>query len=313
MDEEVFLYDAHTASLTCVSCDPTGARPRGVLDVYEGGEGIGLLVDRHSIWNERWLAGSIPGWTPQSLTGALYQSRYLSDNGRLFFDDADALLPAVTTATRGEEVAGQQQQVGVENVYEYEPAGVGSCVSASGGCVSLLSSGDSPEESAFLEATPEGEDVFFLTAAQLSPQDSDTAFDIYDARVCTPGSPCLAPPPLAPAGCSEADACRPVSPPAQTPDAPSGSASYTGPGNSISPPPKHEAKATKNAVKAPTRAQQLAKALEACRRQHPHSKKKRNSCETRARKRYGPIAKKKVKRSRVTGLSSVARSSRGRR
>ena len=29
MDEEVYLYDAHAASLTCVSCDPTGARPRG--------------------------------------------------------------------------------------------------------------------------------------------------------------------------------------------------------------------------------------------------------------------------------------------
>ena len=32
MDEEVYLYDAQAASLTCVSCDPTGARPHGVLD-----------------------------------------------------------------------------------------------------------------------------------------------------------------------------------------------------------------------------------------------------------------------------------------
>ena len=312
MDEEVFLYDAHTASLTCVSCDPTGARPRGVLDTYEGGEGIGLLVDRHSIWNERWLAGSIPGWTPQSLTGALYQSRYLSNDGRLFFDDADALLAAVTTPTRSEQVAGRQQQVGVENVYEYEPTGVGSCVSASGGCVSLLSSGNSPEESAFLEATPEGEDVFFLTAAQLLPQDTDTAFDIYDARVCTPGSPCLGPPPQSPSGCSEADACRPGSPPAQTPDGPSGSASYTGPGN-ISPPAEHEAKATKTVVKAPTRAQQLAKALAVCRRQHPRSKSRREGCEARAQKQYGPIAKKKAKGGKVTRMPSVARSRRSRR
>ncbi len=312
MDEEVFLYDAHTASLTCVSCDPTGARPRGVLDVYEGGEGIGLLVDRHSIWNERWLAGSIPGWTPQSLTGALYQSRYLSNNGRLFFDDADALLPQVTTATRGEQVAGQQQQVGVENVYEYEPAGIGSCASASGGCVSLLSSGSSPDESAFLEATPEGEDVFFLTAAQLLPQDTDTAFDIYDARVCTPGSPCLGPPPQSPSGCSEADACRPVSPPAQTPDEPSGSAGYTGPGNIIPPPPKHEAKATKTAVKALTRSQQLAKALAGCRRQHPNSKRRRKNCEARAHKQYGPLAKKKSKKSTSKSMSSTALSRRAR-
>ena len=55
----------------------------------------------------------------------------------------------------------------MENVYEYEPAGVGSCESPTGGCVALLSSGSSPNESAFLEATPSGDDVFFLTAAQL--------------------------------------------------------------------------------------------------------------------------------------------------
>ena len=30
-DEEVFLYDSQTQRLTCVSCDPTGARPRGVV------------------------------------------------------------------------------------------------------------------------------------------------------------------------------------------------------------------------------------------------------------------------------------------
>ena len=41
-----------------------------------------------------------------------------------------------------------------ENVYEYEPSGVGSCESSSGGCVALLSSRDSNNESAFLEATP---------------------------------------------------------------------------------------------------------------------------------------------------------------
>jgi hypothetical protein len=92
--------------------------------------------------------------------------------------------------TREEEIAGKRQAVGVENAYEYEPSGVGSCQSPSGGCVSLLSSGSSSRESAFLEATPNGSDVFFLTAAQLVPQDTDTAFDIYDARVCTRQSPC---------------------------------------------------------------------------------------------------------------------------
>ena len=45
-DEEVFLYDSATASLRCVSCNPSGARPAGVLDTEESGEGLGLLVDR---------------------------------------------------------------------------------------------------------------------------------------------------------------------------------------------------------------------------------------------------------------------------
>ena len=109
----------------------------------------------------------------------------------MFFNSPDDLVPQATNHK--------------EDVYEYEPAGVGSCESSSGGCVALMSSGDSTEESAFLEATPSGNDVFFLTAAQLLPQDTDRAFDIYDARVCTPASPCLTPPPPAPAGCAGAD------------------------------------------------------------------------------------------------------------
>jgi hypothetical protein len=73
-DEEVYLYDAASGSLTCVSCDPSGARPAGVLDTVESGEGLGLLVDRREIWVGHWLAGNIPGWTAQSLTSALIQS-----------------------------------------------------------------------------------------------------------------------------------------------------------------------------------------------------------------------------------------------
>ena len=39
-DEEVYLYDAVANRLVCVSCNPTGARPVGVLDGDER-----LLVD----------------------------------------------------------------------------------------------------------------------------------------------------------------------------------------------------------------------------------------------------------------------------
>ena len=265
-----------------------------MFDTEESGEGLGLLVDRREIWRGRWLAGNIPGWTAQSLTSALYQSRYLSNEGRLFFDGADALVPAVRTTTREESVAGKEQKVGVENVYEYEPSGVGGCESASsGGCVGLISSGSSPNESAFLEATPSGNDVFFLTAAQLLAQDTDTAFDIYDARVCTPASPCLTPPTEAPEGCGETGKCRPASRSVQAPIEESGSATFSGPGNLPSPPAKQEVKGVTKSVKPLTRAQKLTRALKACRKQHSHSKQKREACVRHARKEFGQSRKKK--------------------
>jgi hypothetical protein len=296
-DEEVYLYDSASASLRCVSCNPTGARPVGVLDTVESGEGLGLLVDRRKIWVGRWLAGNIPGWTAQSLVSALFQSRYLSDEGRLYFNSPDTLVPAAAN--------------GKENVYEYEPSGVGSCESSSGGCVALLSSGSSDKESAFVEATPSGNDVFFVTEAQLLPQDTDTAFDIYDARVCTHDSPCLTPPPVAPAGCSEAGMCRPAALSQEAPGGPSGTATFSGPGNAAPPPAaKQQVKGAKTGTKPLTRAQKLTNALKACKRQH--SKKKRKACDAHARKLYGPKAKakKSVKGKKTSSTRSSGRGGR---
>jgi hypothetical protein len=212
-DQEVFLYDATAnggqGGLVCASCDPSGARPHGTLDIAHNFEG--LLVDAEGKWNGQWLAGSIPGWTSPE-----YQSRYLSDSGRLFFNGADALVPSDTNGT--------------EDVYEYEPPGVGGCTSASvsfsarsGGCVDLISSGTAREESAFMDASESGDDVFFMTSAQLSKQDTDTVRDVYDARVGG-GFP----EPQAPPAC-EGDACQsPVAAPNDpTPD----SLTYQGPGN----------------------------------------------------------------------------------
>ena len=203
-DMEVFLYDEASGQLRCVSCNPTGARPQGVFDPPSG---EGLLVDPLRLWGEgRWLAASIPGWTePREPIGysVSYQSRILSDEGRMFFDSADALVPQATNAK--------------EDVYEYEPPGVGgpdgcatsarSYVASEGGCVSLVSSGTSSEESVFLDASEDGDDVFFLTTARLASQDVDTAFDVYDAHACSAGSPCVSEPVLPPP-CASGDACK---------------------------------------------------------------------------------------------------------
>ncbi|HET7510667.1 MAG TPA: hypothetical protein VFJ65_10510, partial [Solirubrobacterales bacterium] len=94
---------------------------------------------------------------------------------------------------------------------------------ASGGCLSLISSGTSPEESAFLDASETGDDVFFLTSSRLAPRDIDSARDLYDARVGGGEAE-----PLKPVECS-GDACQqPATPPNdQTP----GSLTFQGAGN----------------------------------------------------------------------------------
>ncbi len=301
MDEEVYLYDALTASLTCVSCDPTGARPLGVLDEENSGEGKGLLVDRRKVWaasglqRAHWLAGSIPGWTAQSIDSALFQSRYLSNEGRVFFDSADPLLAGTGVRTRDENVAGQTESVGVENVYEYEPQGVGGCESSTGACLALLTGGDSEHESAFLEASNSGNDAFFLTDAQLLPQDEEGGFALYDAHVCTAAAPCLSPPAPAPTGCASTNQCLPASPPSPAPLQAAGTATLSDHSNNAPTSPssgKREVKPLAPTSSASvTRAQKLAKALTQCRKRYPHAKRWRKRCEARAREQYAPKIK----------------------
>ncbi len=283
-DEEVFLYDAETKRLVCASCNPSGARPVGILGQHDF---PGLIVDRPRNWPSRWLAGSIPGWTGPESQRAFYQSRYLSDEGRLFFNSSDALDPQDTN--------------GKEDVYQYEPSnsaakappndgcttGSTSYSSASGGCLGLISSGTSSAESTFLDASENGNDVFFLTAARLVPQDQDTAFDIYDAHVCSPTSPCLPAAPAPPAACA-ADVCQ--GPLAAAPGLSSAGSIAQAPGENVpAASPKTVAKS-----KPLTRARKLAKALKACARQ---AKKKRAVCRAAAKKRYGPPRAKKTLRS----------------
>jgi DNA-binding beta-propeller fold protein YncE len=288
-DEEVYLYDAGTSHIVCASCDPSGARPAGVL---EGERYEERLVDyTRGLWEDRWLAANIPGWTTKDLSTAIYQSRYLSNSGRLFFNSSDALVPA--------DVNGQ------EDVYEYEPAGAGSCQApgygqsasdvfdeAAGGCVGLISAGTSSEESAFMDASESGGDVFFMTESRLSPQDTDTSLDVYDAHECTASAPCAPPAVLAPPPCTTGDACKAAPTPQPAIFGAPASETFSGAGN-VTP---SVAPKTTVTVKSDKQAQKLASALKACKRKR--SKAKRKSCEARARKRYGtkPTAKQTDRR-----------------
>jgi hypothetical protein len=300
-DEEVFLYDEATGRLACASCDPTGARPTGVYeqtseeDAAEGKEGSQIvaerpLFDRLGIWTGDWIAAGIPAWDLVTFSGlndlASYQSRYLTDEGRLFFNSFDSLAAQATD--------------GKADVYEYEPPGVGDCTSSgatfsemSGGCVSLISAGTSGEESAFLDASgmgpggEEAENVFFMTTSRLVSQDVDSSYDVYDAHVCSSAVPCVTAP-VSPPECASGDSCKAA--PSLQPaifGAPA-SATFSGTGNVASAPaigvtPKKSAGKGKKSAK--------------------HKKQRKR------------LSKRKVTRSRARGGSSVgagARKGRGR-
>jgi len=101
--------------------------------------------------------------------GHLSQPRYLTDAGRLFFDSGDQLVPGDTNGH-------------VEDVYEYEPDGVGDC-SGSKHCLRLISAGRGSTDSNFLTMDPSGDNVFFTTGDALVDSDRDELIDLYDARV----------------------------------------------------------------------------------------------------------------------------------
>jgi hypothetical protein len=221
-DAEAFLFDSATQTLSCASCDPSGARPHGIrYGALTNGESKALPAVREEWEVTGWVSALLPRTTALAQNEPNYQPRYLGDEGRLYFNSVDALTPTDTNGTG--------------DVYQYEPAGVGDCTAAApsyspaqAGCIDLISSGTSPLPSGFLDASESGEDVFFLTYSPLSPLDVDASQDVYDAHACTASSPCLSEPPRAAAPCA-GEACQPAAT-APVEAAPS-SNQFSGPGN----------------------------------------------------------------------------------
>ena len=195
-DEELYLYDAQSGRLACASCDPSGARPVGRREASHT-----TAIDLGGAWQGRWVAASVPGWL-ESYNIERYQPRYLSDTGRLFFNSPNGLVAQDTNGT--------------EDVYEYEPDGVGDCDSTSAtysarsaGCIALISGGEGAQESIFLDASASGNDVFFTSSEGLVSAGSDGLYDVYDAHICSGEVPCsgsggvVSPPP-----CDTADSCK---------------------------------------------------------------------------------------------------------
>lgn len=284
-DQEVFLYHAQSAgegqgSLACVSCNPSGGRPTGQQTDYT------QLVG-NPLQNEEWFSGLVPRWNEVGTNGrAVRQPRYLSNGGRVFFDSTEALVP--------------QDVNGSIDVYEYEPpsepeiASTDTCTTDSStysarddGCIDLISSGESSRESAFLDASEDGDDVFFLTTSKLLAADAGSSYAVYDAHACDAEAPCLPAEAATPLPCTTAEGCREAPPPQPSVFGLAASATFSGAGNAstTSPQPKPAVKLTRK------RKLKLKQALKACRVEK--KRKRRAACEKQTRRYYGSKAARK--------------------
>ncbi|MBA3866951.1 MAG: hypothetical protein H0X42_11510 [Solirubrobacterales bacterium] len=181
---QVYEYDLASKSLQCASCNPSGQRPIGKSN-------LSLI---------RPFPG-VPFTQPENLPS--------EGEGRLFFESQDKLVGADTNGA-------------TQDVYEWTPNGVGGCERAQG-CLALISSGHSPNDSYFVTSTPDAASAFLITREQLLAEDKDVLLDVYDARVgggfdTGTLSPCAG------EGCK-----APIGPPPPPP--PPGSAGFSGPGN----------------------------------------------------------------------------------
>jgi hypothetical protein len=203
---ELFVYqwEGGGGRLDCASCAPSGVPP----------------TDDLARSQETTAEYRLGGWVHPSTWGT-YMQRWLSaDGSRVFFDTAQPLVARDTNR--------------LTDVYEWESAGVGGC-GQPGGCVYLLSGGSSQNDSFFLDASVSGDDVFFMTRAQLVPEDRDESFHLYDARAPHVPGEAVGFPPVPGAVCGGAD-CQ-GSPPAVPGFGVPASVSFSGVGNLPPPAP----------------------------------------------------------------------------
>lgn len=164
--------------------------------VYEAATGALTCASCNPTGERPSGSSTIPGALVNGTT-VVYRPRALSADGRrLFFDSADRLSGADTNSRA--------------DVYEWEASGEGSCTEAPG-CVRLVSGGRE-EGGTFLDASGDGNDVFFLTGDSLVASDPGS-IDVYDARV---GGGLPEPEPPIP--CT-GDACQPLLSPPEDPTA----------------------------------------------------------------------------------------------
>lgn len=182
---EDYEYSLSSGSVSCASCNPSGAQP--IADPNEQFSALGTFdVVQNGIIR-----------------------RNLTDDGRVFFN---SFQPLQATAG-GTAFTATNKSV---NVYEWAPAGLEGCqppavgagLAPPSGCLALLSSGTDPFPSYFEGASADAQNAYITTHAALVPQDQDGLNDIYDVRV-DGGIPL---PPPAPSCSAEMQSCQPPGP-----------------------------------------------------------------------------------------------------
>src|SRR5258708_2150691 len=215
---EVFVYEADAGWIFCASCSPRGAAPVAGAEYWEEERGGFVGMSGSNEFMSRWID---------------------REGTQVYFVTGQPLVPQDTNRHL--------------DVYEWESDGSGSC-GQTAGCIDLLSSGSSPGNAYFVDASANGDDVFFTSRAQLVPRARDEAIKLYDARVdggfpetslsCT-GTGCQGVPPAPPIFASPS------------------SATFNGVGN-FEPSAPGKTVTTKKRTAARARAERLAKALSAC-------------------------------------------------
>jgi hypothetical protein len=220
---QVYRYDAQSGSLVRLSIGE-----RGFNDNGNAGLGDARIVEP--------ISGPFEGgpWRGDPTMS--------HDGGYVFFRSPVALTPrALDDVPVGRNrVSGAVEYA--QNVYEYHE-----------GHVYLISDGKDTaavaQESVvqLVGSDATGANVVFRTADRLVAQDTDTAVDYYDARVCTASDPCISPG-SSPAAC-QGEACHGTPSGAPVLQG-AGSAVFSGPGNPAQAPlvkakPRHKAKPKK--------------------------------------------------------------------
>jgi hypothetical protein len=189
---QIYRYDASEGSLECVSCNPTGEAP---------GTEARLLTSM--------TLNEVNGVSGVPITTYSIVPNLSADGKRAFFESKERLVPS--------------DEDGLKDVYEWEAEGKGSCAEP-GGCLFLISSGQSAHDDYLYGASESGEDVFIYTSDLLNGEDTEEAPSVYDAKV-EGGFP----PQAAAAGECLGEACQPaaIAPEDPTP----ASSAFEGAGN----------------------------------------------------------------------------------